>query len=129
MEDIASQFQNALGRIEKAVAQSLPKIDELHRTMKGQYETSVSNVLQRTDDPQLGVEGETRKLREWLCSTPYLEHHRTVCAQRLAGTCQWIENNPELIRWRNSSSSSVLHVRGIRKLVNSMFWNPLFLPA
>ncbi|KAL4918072.1 hypothetical protein BDW62DRAFT_201184 [Aspergillus aurantiobrunneus] len=90
--DITQQLQNALSRTEQAVVQRLPKIDELHSAMK---------------------ESETQKLREWLCSTPYLDHHRTVCAQRLAGTCQWIESNPELIRWRDSTSSSILHVRGI----------------
>lgn len=43
MEDIAPRIQNALERIEKAVTQALPKIDELHHQMKSECQISVSN--------------------------------------------------------------------------------------
>ncbi|CAL1705887.1 unnamed protein product [Somion occarium] len=53
------------------------------------------------------------KVMKWLRSVDYESKHKTVWARREMGTCSWLLDHPQFITWQQSSSSIMLHLRGI----------------
>ncbi len=49
----------------------------------------------------------------WLSAVPVRVHHKTTGEDYLQGSCSWIYRHPEFVRWRKSSTSSVLCLHGI----------------
>jgi hypothetical protein len=51
----------------------------------------------------------------WISTLPYTSHHRRINEQRLEGTGTWLFDKKEYCDWRDSSTSKLLLLRGIRK--------------
>lgn len=48
----------------------------------------------------------------WMSPIPYIKHHSQTKKDILVGTGQWFLNSHQLLEWRQSSSSSILWLRG-----------------
>lgn len=54
-----------------------------------------------------------KKILQWLSSEPYIKHHEQTKKDVLSGTGQWLLSDPEFIRWKEDSASSILWLHGI----------------
>ncbi|KAL9613019.1 MAG: hypothetical protein Q9167_002409 [Letrouitia subvulpina] len=50
---------------------------------------------------------------QWISAEPYIQHHREVKTDVLAGTGQWLLSNPTFKKWKEESASSILWLHGI----------------
>jgi len=62
----------------------------------------------------------------WTSRIPYTSHHKHISTERLDGTGEWLLKKNEYRKWRDSSASKLLLLRGIRKL--PLFYQSL-IPA
>ncbi|KAL7274140.1 hypothetical protein RUND412_002974 [Rhizina undulata] len=58
-------------------------------------------------------DGERFEILEWLSKVPFENHHLFIRPFRQAGTGEWLLEKKEFIDWKDSSSSSILWLRGI----------------
>ncbi|KAL8991707.1 MAG: hypothetical protein Q9169_007725 [Polycauliona sp. 2 TL-2023] len=56
---------------------------------------------------------ERRKILVWLSTVKYRQHHKTSFDTVMPGSGAWLQQKPEFIDWKTSSTSSILWIRGI----------------
>ncbi|KAL7265925.1 hypothetical protein RUND412_011545, partial [Rhizina undulata] len=56
---------------------------------------------------------ERSDILKWLSTVPFEDHHLFIRPSRQAGTGEWLLKKKEFIYWKDSSSSSILWLRGI----------------
>ncbi|KAL8720548.1 MAG: hypothetical protein Q9181_007895, partial [Wetmoreana brouardii] len=56
---------------------------------------------------------ERRQLLSWLSTVRYREHHKSAISAVMPGSGSWLQQKPEFVGWKNSSSSSILWIHGI----------------
>lgn len=59
--------------------------------------------------------GDAKRIQilQWISPIPYEQHHNQAKKDLMAGTGLWFLNDDELLRWRGSSTSSIMWLRGI----------------
>ncbi|CAL1705980.1 unnamed protein product [Somion occarium] len=53
------------------------------------------------------------EVMKWLKPVDYDSKHKTVWARRETGTCSWLLDHLQFMNWRQSMSSTMLHLHGI----------------
>ncbi len=95
--------------------------DERGRKLK-KLLTDLQNPILRVDSKvdklcqNLDVEARPEILR-WISTIPYKENHLTARQEWTKGTGEWLLNHEQYLKWRSSSSSSILWLHGIRKFL------------
>lgn len=56
---------------------------------------------------------EKLEILKWLSTVKYREHHRTSIGAVMPGSGTWLQQKPEFIYWKTSSTSSILWIHGI----------------
>lgn len=56
---------------------------------------------------------ENLEILKWLSTVKYREHHRTSIGAVMPGSGTWLQQKPEFIDWKMSSTSSILWIHGI----------------
>lgn len=57
---------------------------------------------------------EEQHLLGWLSSAPFSKHHRSYSEKQVPGSGEWLANHAVYRAWRDSNSSSILLLHGIR---------------
>lgn len=64
----------------------------------------------------LSLPGESKmKMLAWISTMRYSEHHDHTRKHRLKDSGMWFISHPSYVQWRQSTTSCVLWVHGIRK--------------
>ena len=99
LETLTLEEKDNFHRLRKA-------LDDIQRPIN-RMEKQLENVHDKLESAQ------RQELLRWLSPIPYLQHHVQSKKDLLEGTGSWFLNNSRLIQWRNSSSSSIMWLRGI----------------
>ncbi|KAF8252084.1 hypothetical protein K440DRAFT_19197, partial [Wilcoxina mikolae CBS 423.85] len=84
------------------------------RKLLDDLNVTTSRFGPQLDDIQLKLEGvERSKILEWISKIPYSSHHKEISERRLDDTGRWLFEKEEYRRWKSSSASTLLLLRGI----------------
>ncbi len=121
--------------IDSTVAQARASVDTLADDLKSlttamsisqgvQYQ-SLKAILASFDQPILRTAAQTfdiharlkrtekLEILKWLSTVKYREHHRTSISALMPGSGTWLQQKPEFVDWKTSSTSSILWIHGI----------------
>lgn len=116
-----SKAQKALSGIENAALRSRRRdmdrvgTDE-HDHRQNQRLRDVAVKLKYVfDETKAKVDGEKlHNFLEWLSTCPFRVHHKSVSSRLMPESGTWLSNHSVYRNWLQSSSSSILLVRGVR---------------
>lgn len=82
----------------------------------------------RANSTNLLTDTERTKILKWMSRVEYAKHHLNAKEGCVEGTGEWLLQKEEFLEWQNSSTSSILWLRGIRKFCSypppPIFFNP-----
>ncbi|OJJ06515.1 hypothetical protein ASPVEDRAFT_327326 [Aspergillus versicolor CBS 583.65] len=71
---------------------------------------NMSHQLDRVEDHLDNL--QRREILDWISSQRYGDYHRAIKDRVLEGTCGWIVQHPEFMKWNADSTSSLLWLHG-----------------
>ncbi|KAF8535526.1 hypothetical protein BDD12DRAFT_855021 [Trichophaea hybrida] len=84
------------------------------RTMLESVSAQTSRFGPQLDDIHILLEEQQKsKILAWISTIPYTSHHRDISERRLDETGNWLFEKEEYRRWKSSSASTLLLLRGI----------------
>lgn len=63
------------------------------------------------------ADAERTEILKWLSKVEYAKHHLNASEGRVEGTGEWLFGKKKFLDWRKSSASTILWLRGIRKIL------------
>ncbi|GJP92388.1 hypothetical protein AlacWU_05287 [Aspergillus niger] len=95
VNDMKTKLEKALLDLDKPLIRVVDQVSDLHRALK---------------------DNERGQILRWISPVPAQEHYREASASLMPGSGEWLFRHPEFQAWRDSSSSEVLWLHGIREL-------------
>ncbi|GKZ38746.1 hypothetical protein AbraIFM66950_011182 [Aspergillus brasiliensis] len=92
VDNMETRLDQALADLDKPLVRISNDVSDLH------------NALQ---------ENERSELLQWLSTVPVQQHHREILGSVLAGSGEWLLNEPRFLNWKDSSSSETFWLHGI----------------
>ncbi|KAI0162899.1 hypothetical protein BJ166DRAFT_280797 [Pestalotiopsis sp. NC0098] len=119
MEDIRSQ-QTAADEFARLIdAESLRQVNdklehlalesgkELRKVLNDEVHGHLSTLLQHTESLK------HKEFRNWISPIPYSKHHDNIRKDRIQESGLWIFEQKEYVEWKQSTTSSLLWLRGM----------------
>lgn len=107
------QRKNLEEGLETLTLEEKVNFDRLKKTLED-LQGPISRMETQLEDVRDNLKTEQRQeILHWLSPIPYMQHHVQSKRDILPGTGSWFLNDDRLIQWRNSSSSSIIWLRGI----------------
>ncbi|GLA38815.1 hypothetical protein AnigIFM63309_006128 [Aspergillus niger] len=95
VNDMKTKLEKTLLDLDKPLIRVVDQVSDLHRALK---------------------DNERGQILRWISPVPAQEHYREASASLMPGSGEWLFRHPEFQAWRDSSSSEVLWLYGIREL-------------
>ncbi|CZR60508.1 related to vegetatible incompatibility protein HET-E-1 [Phialocephala subalpina] len=93
-----------------AIGQNQTRLETILRELEEPIVRSASMLQDYTDSMK---EREREELLQWLSTIQHKKHHKVKRNEYLEGSCGWLLGSREYIKWKKSSTSSILWLHGI----------------
>lgn len=98
---------------------------ELRKVLNDEVHGHLSTLLQHTESESaitmflqlfLTASGlKHKEFRNWISPIPYSKHHDNIRKDRIQESGLWIFEQKEYVEWKQSTTSSLLWLRGMRE--------------